>query len=130
MIRRELKRVLGDLGYSEGELSVLFTDDQEIASLNSRYRKKTEATNVLAFPMWDTPPTGSNAGMLGDIVVSMETARRESHALGEPLHETVLRLLIHGLLHLLGYDHEISEEEAARMEKAEKRLLSLVDFNI
>ncbi len=118
------------MGYSKGELSILLTGDEEIARLNSRYREKDGATNVLAFPMSDKPPPGPDAGMLGDIVVSMDTARRESDAYTETLPETVFRLLIHGLLHLLGYDHEVSEEEALRMEKEEKRLLSLVDHGI
>ncbi|MFO7784073.1 MAG: rRNA maturation RNase YbeY [Thermodesulfobacteriota bacterium] len=118
------------MGYSEGELSILLTDDEEIARLNSRYRGKEGATNVLAFPMSESPPAGSDAGMLGDIVVSMDTARRESDAFKTALPETVFRLLIHGLLHLLGYDHEASEEEASRMEETEKRLLSLVDYGI
>lgn len=118
------------MGYSEGELSILLTDDEEIARLNSRYRGKDGATNVLAFPMSEIPPAGPDAGMLGDIVVSIDTARRESDAFEEPLLMTVFRLLIHGLLHLLGYDHEASEEDALRMEEAEKRLLSLVDHGM
>jgi probable rRNA maturation factor len=125
-IRRELRRVLGDLGYSEGELSILLTDDREITRLNNLYRGKNTATNVLAFPMQEEPPAGPDAGILGDVVVSLETAGRESETCGEPMTDTVFRLLIHGLLHLLGYDHEASPEEASRMEAAEKRLLSLI----
>ena len=64
--------------------------------------------------------------MLGDVVVSVGTALKESKALGEPLEHTIDRLLIHGVLHLLGYDHEKSTAEAARMEKEEKRLQALV----
>lgn len=115
------------MGYSEGELSILLTGDEEIAGLNSRFRGKEGPTNVLAFPMSDSPPAGFDAGVLGDIAVSLDTALRESEASGEPLSQTVFRLLIHGLLHLVGYDHEASKEEAARMADAERKLLSLVD---
>lgn len=117
-----MTKVLDDLGCLEGELSILLTDDEHIAELNNRYRGKEGPTNVLAFPMSE-----SNAGMLGDIVISLDTARREADACEEPLPLTVFRLLIHGLLHLIGYDHETSEEEAARMEEAQERLLARVD---
>ena len=115
------------MGYREGELSILLTDDREIAGLNRRYRGKDGPTNVLAFPMTEAPPVGPDSGMLGDIVISLDTARREADACEEPLPETVSRLLIHGLLHLLGYDHERSEEEADRMQEAQERLLALID---
>ncbi len=67
-----------------------------------------------------------HAGMLGDVVISADTALRESEELQEPLSHTMDRLLIHGVLHLLGFDHETSEEEAIRMEKEEIRLMSLM----
>jgi rRNA maturation RNase YbeY len=115
-----------DLGCPEGELSILLTDDAFIADLNRRYLGKEGPTNVLAFPMSENP--FSDAGPLGDIVVSLDTAWREAETCETPLPQTVFRLLIHGLLHLLGYDHEASEEEALRMEKAEERLLARVDL--
>jgi rRNA maturation RNase YbeY len=64
--------------------------------------------------------------LLGDVVVSADTAIRESKDLGIPLNETIYRLLIHGILHLLNYDHEKSSEEALRMEKEESRLLAII----
>jgi rRNA maturation RNase YbeY len=123
-----MQKVSNDLGCLEGELSILLTDDAFITDLNRRYRGKEGPTNVLAFPMSEKPLAGSEAGVLGDIVVSLDTARREADASKEPLPQTVFRLLIHGLLHLLGYDHETSEEEALRMEKAQERLLARVDL--
>jgi rRNA maturation RNase YbeY len=125
-IRRRLRRVLDDLACHEGELSVLFTDDAGMAELNRRYRGKAGPTNVLAFPLQGGPSPGLESGMLGDVVVSVDTALRESRALDEPLEETVYRLLIHGLLHLLAYDHERSEEDASRMADEERRLLALI----
>jgi rRNA maturation RNase YbeY len=112
------------LDFHEGELSVLFTDDQRISELNQRYLKRQGPTNVLAFPMLtgSLPPSG----MLGDVVISVDTALSESRELGEPLQRTVDRLLIHGLLHLLGHDHEGSSKQALRMKREENRLMGLV----
>lgn len=107
------------------ELSILFTDDKHIRELNRKYRAKDRPTNVLAFPMSDDP-SGVESGMLGDIVISVDTAIRESAGTGETAEEAAGRLLIHGLLHLLGYDHERSEEDEKIMTKEEKRLRMLI----
>jgi len=114
------------LGCPDTELSILITGDDEIKALNERYRGKKEPTNVLAFPMWKGPGPDPDTGLLGDVVISADRAREESRCIGEPVQDTFYRLLIHGLLHLLGYDHEGSEMEARRMEEEQARLLSLV----
>ena len=105
-IMQNLKTVLSDLDCNEAELSILFTDDKEISSLNKRYLEKNGPTNVLAFPISGGPPPEPETGMLGDVVISVDTAISESKTAGEPLEETIFRLLIHGILHLLHYDHE------------------------
>ena len=110
----------------EKELSILFTDDEHIADLNNRYLGRDGPTNVLAFPMSDEPSSDFGTRMLGDVVISVDTATRESEESGEVLEETIGRLLIHGILHLLNYDHERSYEDEIAMEKEEKRLLSLI----
>lgn len=110
----------------DGELSILLTDDQHMAQLNRRYLRREGPTNVLAFPMGDGPVSDGDFGMLGDIVLSVDRAIHESKEFNEPLEETIYRLLIHGLLHLLGYDHERSPEEARRMEREQRRLFSLM----
>jgi probable rRNA maturation factor len=125
-IKRNLKRVLEDLAYPDSELSVFFTDDKHISELNSRYLARNGPTNVLAFPMWAGPPPHVETGMLGDIVISVDRAIHESKGLGEPLEETIYRLLIHGILHLLDYDHERSPEDARRMEKEQRKLLDSI----
>ena len=125
-----MKRVLKDLAFHDAELSILFTDDQHITQLNSQYLEKDGPTNVLAFPMTDGPPPDIKSPMLGDVVISVDTAIRESDEVGEPLTETIFRLLIHGILHLLNYDHEGSPEEAKRMGKEEVRLLALIKKEI
>jgi probable rRNA maturation factor len=125
-IKRKLKKLFADLDFHEGELSVLFTDDERIAELNRRYLRRKGPTNVLAFPMLSGTSPHLQSGMLGDVVISVDTAVSESQELGEPLQRTVDRLLIHGILHLLGYDHEGSPKEALRMRREENRLMTLV----
>jgi probable rRNA maturation factor len=119
-------KVLSGLGCDDKELSVLFIDDDGIAQLNDRYLGRKGPTNVLAFPMAGGPGPDHYSPMLGDVVISGDTALRESERLGEPLEYTIDRLLIHGVLHLLGFDHTKSPEEAALMEKEEDRLMALV----
>ncbi len=121
-----MTRVLSDLDCHDKELSVLFTDDNGIAQLNERYLGRKGPTNVLAFPMAGGPAPDHCSTMLGDVVVSGDTALRESKKFGESLDHTIDRLLIHGILHLLGFDHTKSQEEAERMEKEEKRLMTLI----
>lgn len=111
------------MGCDANELSVLFVDDAEMAELNARYRDRRGPTNVLSFPMGGGPEPEVETGMLGDVVISLDTARREAAEAGEGLEETVDRLLVHGLLHLLGYDHENGEAEAEEMEREERRVL-------
>ena len=108
------------------ELSVLFTDDKHIAELNNRYLQRKGPTNVLAFPMAGGPTPEVDSVMLGDVVISTDTALRESKELGESLEYTIERLLIHGILHLLGYDHEKSVGQAKRMALEEERLMALI----
>lgn len=126
MIKRKLNLVLEDLDCREGELSILFTDDRHMAEMNTRYLGKKGPTNVLAFPMSSDLDPDVVSGMLGDIVVSVDTAIQESKETGEDLPETIYRLVVHGLLHLLDYDHERSPREARRMGHKQKKLLTLM----
>ena len=117
------------MGCHDRELSILFTDDSRMEQLNFRYLGRKGPTNVLAFPMDDpdkqTPAAEPN--MLGDVAISIDTALREADKFGETIEHTIYRLLIHGVLHLMGYDHEESGFEALRMEKEEKRLMGLIE---
>jgi probable rRNA maturation factor len=115
------------LGCRDGELSLLFTDDKHIAALNHHFLKREGPTNVLAFPMIDSDHSGPDVPMLGDIVISLDAAMRDAKSVGETLDKTINRLLVHGLLHLFGYDHEKSEEEARRMDEETDRILPLMD---
>ncbi|HBN08072.1 MAG TPA: rRNA maturation RNase YbeY [Cyanobacteria bacterium UBA8530] len=96
------------------EVSVLFVDDEEIQELNRQYRSIDSATDVLSFPQEEGEAFPTSPEMphpLGDIVVSIETAIRQAKEIGNSLEREITFLLIHGLLHLLGYDHEGSEDE-------------------
>ena len=109
------------------EVSLLFVDDQEISWLNNHYRGKKGPTNVLSFPFADdTDPCLSIIPVqeLGDIIISVETASREALKLKVSLHDRLTWLITHGLLHLLGYDHERSEKEAEEMWALETSLIN------
>ena len=105
------------------EVSVLWTDDSQIADLNSRFRQKTGPTNILSFPAADEEP-GTEAGLfLGDLVLGYDTVVKEAADSGKPVSHHVVHLFVHGLLHLAGYDH-IDDDEADEMEALETSLLA------
>ncbi len=119
--------ILASLGRSGDELAVSIVDDAEIRMLNRRYRGRDVSTDVLAFPQLDSDEAGSaRPAILGDVVISFETAQRQARAGGWTGEEELNRLLVHGLLHLLGYDHEAGPEEAARMQREEQRVSSVL----
>jgi rRNA maturation RNase YbeY len=125
-MKQKMNQILKALGCRKMELSVLFTDDREIATLNERYLGRKGPTDVLAFPMAGGPEPSPPTSMLGDVVVSLETASKEAGELRVSVTEMVDRLLIHGILHLLGFDHETSAEDAEKMRGEESRLLDLI----
>ena len=96
--------------------------DTAMRTLNRRYRGKDRTTDVLSFPLREGRFSGIQPHVLGDIVLSLPTASRQAKAAGEKYHVEIRRLLVHGYLHLLGYDHERSGVEAGRMESREQRL--------
>ena len=106
------------------ELSLVLTDNPGIAVLNQDYLGRVGPTNVLAFPMGEGQFAELNPGLLGDVVVSVDTARREALAGGLEPAEHLMRLIIHGILHLLGHDHLTGEEQAQAMEELTERLLT------
>jgi len=108
------------------ELSILLVDDHNIAGLNRQWRNKSGPTNVLAFSLTEGEDPAMAGNLLGDIVISVDTAIREARSQGVSVHDRLNVLLIHGFLHLLGYDHEKSEADAERMfEKEAETLLAL-----
>ena len=120
-IEERAKRILEILGIKNSELSVLITGDEEIRELNRTYRGKDRPTDVLSFPMGDRI---DGKFILGDVVISLDTAQRQAKELGHSLEEEVERLLVHGILHLLGYDHELGQEEERKFRKLEDGTLA------
>jgi probable rRNA maturation factor len=111
-------RALEVLGLSKAELSIVLVSDAQIKRLNKLYRNKDKPTDVLSFPIGEKVKGWL---ILGDIVISVDTARRQAKELGHSLEEELKRLLVHGLVHLLGYDHEVGGEE-------EKKFFELEEF--
>ncbi len=110
----------------DGELSVLLLDDTEIADLNYRYLNRRGATNVIAFPMSEGEFGNINPDLLGDVVISMDTAAREAEMLETTIETRFKELLIHGILHLFGYDHETDAADAKEMADKSEELFELV----
>lgn len=107
----------------EGELSILLLDDPQIAVLNKNYLHRQGPTNVIAFPMREGDFADINPDLIGDVVISLETAAAEGLASGLSMEERLAELMVHGILHLFGYDHETSETEARRMASKSSELL-------
>lgn len=110
------------------ELSVLLVNDRRMRVLNRQYRGRDKTTDVLSFAMREGEPMPGEPLLLGDVVISLPTAGRQAAEKGHSLEREVAILLIHGILHLLGYDHEQGEREAQRMERLEKRLLAKIEM--
>jgi len=116
---------------SDHTVSILLVNDDEICALNGQYRQKNRPTNVLSFPFnegGDLLPLSLPVKELGDIVISIDTAFRESKEYGLSFDDRIAWLLIHGLLHLLGYDHEKSTLQADKMFSKEKELLDKIQY--
>ena len=122
-LRRSLARLLKKLELSHAEVSLLLVDDEGIREYNRTYLERDRATNVISFSMRDGMFGDVHPEHLGDIVLSVETAARDAAAAEIDFMDEVEFLIIHGLLHLLGYDHEKGDaEEAEKMKKAEREL--------
>ncbi len=111
--------------------SLLFTGDAEVHALNREWRGKDKPTNVLSFPMLEREelldlPAEGPPELLGDIALALQTCAQEAQAKGLPLEHHAAHLIVHGLLHLAGHDHEISPEDARTMEIVEIKALALL----
>ena len=121
---RAVTAALAEMGTEgETELSLLFTDDAHIRVLNRDWRGKDKPTNVLSFPAFRMSPGDPLPPLLGDIVLAFETVSSEAALEEKPFEHHLTHLIVHGFLHLLGYDHE-SPEEAEEMEALERRILA------
>jgi len=121
------QKILDVLGCPEAELSVTIVGDRSIRVLNRDYLGRDKATNVISFAMQEGEFGALNPQLLGDVVISADTAAREADEAGEPFLNRLAFLLMHGILHITGYDHERSgEAEAARMEEREREIFALL----
>jgi len=120
-VRRSGIRLLRALRCRDAELSVLLCSDAVMRGLNRAWRGVDRPTDVLAFAQHEGPG-GAPAGLLGDVAISVDTARRQAAERRVSLGRECERLLVHGVLHLLGYDHERSPAEARRMQRRERAL--------
>ncbi len=126
-----IARVEPALANERLEASLLFTSDEEIHQLNRDWRQRDKPTNVLSFPMLEREdllalsPEGPPE-MLGDIALAYETCAREAAEKGVPLEHHATHLIVHGLLHLAGHDHETSDEDAEAMEALETKALAML----
>jgi probable rRNA maturation factor len=120
------RAILSAVGAASGELGILLVGDRRMRGLNRRYRGKDRTTDVLAFAMREslTPhPLPFTPTMLGDVVIAVPTATRQAKQDQRSLDEELTVLLVHGILHLCGYDHERNEREARRMHRRERMIL-------
>lgn len=126
-----LTQVVPELANPRLSASVLFTSDEDIHSLNREWRQRDKPTNVLSFPMLEraellTLADNGPPVLLGDIVLAWETCAREAAEKGVALADHAAHLLIHGLLHLSGHDHETADEDAEAMEALEVKALAIL----
>jgi rRNA maturation RNase YbeY len=138
-LERLARAILSDVGETSAELGIMFVGDQRMRGLNRRYRGKDRTTDVLGFAMREAftahgltsspsrvqsrDASRPTPDMLGDVVISVPTAWRQAKEAGRSLDEELAWLLVHGILHLCGYDHERSEKEARRMHRRERMIL-------
>ncbi len=120
--------ILNDLDSPDAEMSIVLVDDTQIAALNQQYLSRRGPTNVIAFAMREGEFSDLTPQLLGDVVISMETAAAEARAAGISLDRRFRELLIHGILHLFGFDHERSADEARRMDARSRELLERLEM--
>jgi rRNA maturation RNase YbeY len=134
LLGRLARAILVNVGETSAELGILFVGDQRMRGLNRRYRGKDRTTDVLAFAMREAVmpyalrqvqgrPLHRTSDILGDVVIAVPTAVRQAKQGRRSLNEELSVLLIHGILHLCGYDHERGEKEARRMHRRERMIL-------
>ena len=121
-VRKVTEDLLIYLGLENRDLSILFTNNKQIRKINRTYFDRDRPTNVISFSYLD----GFPCEVVGDLIISLERAHQESESSGIPFCERVFSLIIHGLLHVQGFDHETGDKEARRMKSREKKLLAYV----
>ena len=125
LVDRVLEATLHALEFDDvdSELSLVFTDDANIRTINAKWRHIDKATNVLSFPAFPIQPGQRPGPILGDIVIARETVQREAQEENKSFNDHLSHLIVHGLLHLTGYDHQ-NDDEAEQMESLERKILA------
>lgn len=120
-----LQATLLELGFDniDSELSLVFTNDADIREINAKWRHIDKPTNVLSFPAFALQPGQEPGEILGDIVIARETVEREAAEEDKSFEDHLSHLVVHGLLHLMGYDHQ-NDDEAEQMEALERKILA------
>jgi probable rRNA maturation factor len=126
-LRKVARTILSVSACPDAQLSILIVDDAMIQDVNRDYLGKDHPTNVISFAMQEGEGVGIQPDLLGDVVVSAETAARDASEAQTPFEEELYFLLLHGILHLLGYDHERgTKADAKRMEAREREVFALI----
>jgi probable rRNA maturation factor len=125
-IERKAAIILKALGVLDGELSILIVDDLQITELNEAYLDRPGPTNVIAFPMQEGPFGDIQPQLLGDVVISLDTAAREAQDADITTESRFDQLLVHGILHLFGFDHDNTAQESEAMRLKEEQILKLL----
>ena len=125
-LENQIKTILPILNCENKELSILLTDDKKIRELNKQYRNKNISTDVLSFSQTEGEENGLEHNLLGDIVISTSTALRQSSEHNLSIYEEIVLLIIHGILHLLGFDHERSDEDGVYMKEKTSELFGFI----
>jgi probable rRNA maturation factor len=121
LLTRRAQRALRAVGHARSELSLALVADEEMSDINGQYRGQPRPTDVLSFSLFEGEAAEYRGSLLGDVVIGIETAARQAAERHRSLDEEVARLLVHGVLHLLGHDHELADEAAA-MRAEERRV--------
>jgi probable rRNA maturation factor len=137
LVRRAIEATLDYEQFGNAcEVSVTFTDNEGIHELNKKFRGVDRPTDVLSFPLFDyegeseEPPVDELFGMLGDIVLSLEQAKRQADEYGHSFEREVAFLTVHSMLHLLGYDHETGEEDEAEMRQKQTAIMEIMGLAV
>lgn len=119
-LQKIAQAILALVDQADAELSLALIGNREMQQLNAQYRRKDYPTDVLSFPMEETVPSARR--LLGDVVISVEKAREQAKERGRTRDQEMVTLLIHGIVHLLGYDHERSAKDARVMKRVENKI--------
>ena len=125
-IKQTAQVILSALDCPDSEISILIVDDPQIAELNQQYLNREGPTNVIAFAMREGEFSDLSPHLLGDVVISADTAAREAQIAATSMEQRFNELLVHGILHLMGYDHETSDDAARVMEQKSQELMELI----